>query len=100
MGTAYNFGMELILLVFLLSQSGDGDFKRSMRSFLDFYRENRELLTMLSGTIRGDFSAPSAQNHDEKPASARIESAPQNEKNRPQSGIGDVLENYLKRAAL
>ena len=100
LGTAYNFGMELFLLVFLLSQNGDGDFKRSLRSFLDFYRENRELLTMLAGTIRGDLSATSAQNPDEKPASPCIGSGAQDEKNRPQDGIGDVLENYLRRAAL
>ena len=100
MGTAYNFGMELILLVFLLSQNGDGNLNRSLRSFLDFYRENRELLTVLRDTLRGDFAATTAQNHDEKPAPSPIEPNTPNEKNRPQDGIGDVLENYLRRAAL
>ena len=86
--------------MFLLSQSGDGDFKRSLRSFLDFYRENRELLTALREAFRTDFPATLVQNNDEKPDAPRIEPSPQDEKNRPQSGIGDVLENYLRRAAL
>ena len=96
---AYNCGMELILLVFLLSQNGDGDFRRTLRSFLEFYRENRELLSMLAGTLRGDFSAPPLQAPDKKPEPPR-EPRPQEEKNRPPEGIGDVLESYLKRAAL
>ena len=97
---AYNFGMELILLVFLLSQSGNGDLKRSLQSFLCFYRENRDLLTMLAGAARGDFSTPPLQNEEKKPESPPKKCAPQDEKNRPQEGIGDVLENYLRRAAL
>ena len=100
LGTAYNFGMELIFLMFLLSQSGGGDLKQSLRTFLDFYRENRELLSVLREAFRGDFSATFGKNPDEKPDSPCIQPSPQNEKNRPQDGIGDVLENYLKRAAL
>lgn len=92
--------MELFLLMFLLSQNGDGDLKRSLRSFLDLYRENRELLIALRETLRGDFSGMPTQNPDEKPTSPRIESGSQDEKNRPREGIGDVLENYLRRAAL
>ena len=100
LGTAYYFGMELFLLIFLLSQNGNGDLKRSLNSFLEFYRENRELLGVLKETLSGDLSAPPKQNPEKKPEAPRIEPRPQDEKNRPQEGIGDVLENYLRRAAL
>lgn len=63
--------MESVLFVLLLfAVDRNPALKESVRDFLRFYRENRDLFGALS--------------------------RPQ-EKSRPEEGVGDVLEAYLKR---
>lgn len=59
--------------------NGNEEMKTSLRSFLSFYRENRDLVAALAG------SPPSP---------------PQKKESRPQSetGTNGILEEYLRRA--
>ncbi len=90
MSTAYDESMETLLLAFLLSEvNGNPALKEKLRSFLDFYRENRDMIALLM------------QNKDtmSKSETKKSENIAEQEKNfRPQSEVGnnDVLEQYLK----
>lgn len=82
--------METVILLLLLSLSDkNGNMKESLNKFLCFYKENRELIQMLAGTLsRPDGNtAPSAA--EEK-----------HEENRPREEVGNlnILEEYLRRA--
>ena len=66
--------METFALLFLLAYAGgDDEFKQKLRSALDFYRENRELIQAL----------------DERPSETK--------ENRPDEGAGgtDLLAKFL-----
>ena len=87
--TAYHVIMEILLAILILSLSGkDADFKETLRTALDFYRENRELLKTLVGSSSA-LSQPRPANRE----------TPQTEKNSPVSGGDDlsVLEEFLKK---
>ena len=93
---AYNkLYMESVILLLLLALSDKNEtMKESLNRFLQFYKENRELIQMLATTI----SAPSAEgpNADIPPAKGEKE----HEESRPQEKVGNlnVLEEYLHRA--
>lgn len=77
-----------MLLIFALFYAGSNpETMRSLREFLSFYRENRELIAMF------------LQNND--PTSSNATSSPpkEDEKNRPREEVGkhDVLGQYLSR---
>lgn len=80
--------MELLILVlfFTLSER-EGDLKRSLNRFLSFYRENRELITMLLGSTKLPPPQTCAPPKGEK------------EESRPREEVGavNVLEEFLKR---
>ena len=87
--------MESVILLLLLALSDkDGNMKDSLNRFLTFYKEKRELIQMLVGTL----SAPSdgGQPADIPP----VEVENEHNKSRPQEKVGNlnVLEEYLRRA--
>ena len=67
--------MEILLLVFLLAMTGKNsyDLKNSLNSALTFYRENRELIAMLSSMRKN--SAPQ-QAEEVSAEQTKTESAP------------------------
>lgn len=81
--------METFVLLFLLTYAGgDEETRGRLRSLLDFYRENRELITALTQN-----QAPMSETAPHVPP--KEECDPQ--KNRPPEGVGDmdVLLRYL-----
>ena len=89
---AYDNGMEILLLLFLLSTlDKNSDLKQTLQSFLHFYRENRELISLLTGSGA--------------PAEAQSAAAPPAEEKKsrsPQEGRNDsmkILEDFLLRNA-
>ncbi len=89
----YNGGMDtLILLLLLVMLEKDPALKDTLKGFLGFYKENRELL-----------SAVLKQNSTAEAAPAGSPSAPPAAKkeNRPeQDGSLNILEEYLKRCEI
>lgn len=86
--------METVILLFLLaSLDKDSSITNSLRNFLGFYRENRELISMLAGAAQGG-RAQGAENGTQKPEKAEKESRPE------QAGSPDLLDEYLKRCAV
>ncbi len=86
--SAYHESMDTAILLFLLAMiGGNEEMKRSLRSFLDFYRENRDLVAALSG-----------KPEQGKPEQGKSERA---KKDRPRGEVGatDVLEAYLNRCS-
>ncbi len=73
----------MLLLVLLAYASGNPEMKETLRSFLSFYRENRDVFTMLT---KNDPPMP-----EEAPSEAQ--------KDRPHEGVGDlrIFEEYLKK---
>ena len=45
---AYHGAMEIILLFFLFAAQSDPAFAEKLRAFLSFYRENRDLVVLLT----------------------------------------------------
>lgn len=92
LSAAYNFIMERILAQLLLSALKDNpQGKETLVRFLQFYRENRELILLVLNLQ----NAP----HLETGATQPPPDPPQQE-SRPQEMVGSVriLEDYLKRA--
>ena len=97
MTAAYHDGMEtVILLVLLASIDKNGALKDSLRSFLTFYKENRDLIASLAG------SGPVPPPPEKEAGGGRSEETPPEKKDRPQTGSGkiDILEEYLRRSAV
>lgn len=85
--TAYNGRMETILLLFLLSTlEKDPAAKQQLSSLLKFYRENRELLSSLTGREK------SQPQREYRPHEEEKEYRPHEEKD----GNLKILEEYLK----
>ncbi len=87
--------MEILIFALLLFMSDErSDLKHTLENFLSFYRENRELISIIAESARaeGEKSDPIPAKRPEK------EETPQ-EKPRPFEGAGNasVLEEYLKR---
>ena len=84
----------MILLLLLALSDKNENMKESLNRFLLFYKENRELIQMLAGTL----SRPVGE---ATPAGMPPFQADQEQtKSRPQEEVGDlnVLEEYLRRA--
>ena len=87
-GTGFAFpritwSMDILIVLFVLALSEKNpELKESLQKVLRFYRENRELITMLASSSE----APSPQNQPEKAASSAFEP----EKLR-------IIEEYLRR---
>lgn len=87
--------METVLILFLLMMSQNGQWKKSLEEFLKFYRENRELIQMVTGNMNG--APPQA---GRSPQSGQTPSEEQ-QKSRPEEvGSWSVLEDFLKRNAV
>ena len=102
--TAYDECMEILLLLFVLSSiEQDPSLKRSLASFLSFYKENRELVASLVSAKQAVQTAPPAES---APPAASAQTAPTEPsaetKSRPREevGIKSILEEYLARASL
>ncbi len=81
--------METFALLFLLAYAGgDDEFKQKLRSALDFYRENRELIQALAEN-GATMSETKPSKSDERPSEAK--------ENRPDEGAGgtDLLAKFL-----
>lgn len=92
--------METVLLLFLLMNFGkDGDAKKSLEKFLQFYRENRELIAMLAGGMNSPLGA---QTQTQTPPPPREEPKEEHEKSRSEdrSGNLDLIEEFLKTRAV
>ena len=93
---AYNkLYMESVILLLLLALSDKNEnMKESLNRFLQFYKENRELIQMLVGTL----SAPPKEGVTADIPPAKGDKA--QEESRPQEKVGNlnVLEEYLRRA--
>ncbi len=89
---AYNAHMETVLLLVLFMMNSDDASREKMKSFLNFYRENRPLITALVQAQNGGEIPQNPQHIAQKPAEEA-------DKNRPPQEVGDqsVLEEYLKR---
>ena len=93
---AYKWNMEVFLLLLLLTLPKDGSSISDLHSFLNFYKENRELLRSIATDLPSAL-APSARERQAPPA----ENIPSEEKSRPEKvGNASVLEEYLRRASL
>ena len=90
---AYDNGMEPLLLLFVLSTlDKNNDLKHTLESFLRFYRENRELITMLAG--KDGAGKPPAK--EPEPCAEKKESRPPVREN----GSMKILEEYLNRSSI
>lgn len=78
---------EIVLLFLLMMLSGDEKTRRSMQNFLTFYKENRELLSLLANRPTPPVQPPKEPKHEES---------------RPREEVGPlgILEEYLKRCAV
>ena len=90
---AYDGGMETLLLLFLLvALDKDPALKDTLRGFLGFYKENRELIsTVLKQNGAQATAEPAAP---QQPPEAKKESRPE------QDGSLRILEEYLKRCEI
>lgn len=84
----------LVLLCLLAYANGDDNFKQKLRSALDFYRENRELISML---IKNEAPMSETEPPQSAPKSSETPKPSEAQESRPQSEAGnmDVLIKYL-----
>lgn len=90
--SAYDICMEILVILFLLTSMDSGsELTQKLRSALQFYRENRELIAMFQSTM------------NRTPPPVSDAEPPIEEKSRPSEGKIDslkILEEYLKRSAV
>ena len=84
-----------MLLLVVLMMNADSGTRESLKNFLRFYKENRELLMALSGKNLQDivdFSQNSA--NENRPREEPVETVTE-----PKEEVGDpkILEEYLRR---
>ncbi len=79
--------METALLFFLLFASKDPELRETLRNFLSFYRENRDLIAAMTNQAPMPESRPSEK--------------PKETDSRPPEEVGDraLFEKYLSRLA-
>ena len=86
--------METVILLLLLSLSDKNEsIKDSLNKFLCFYKENRELIQMLAGTLARPAEGANADIPPIKDENGHKESRP-----REEVGSLNILEEYLRRA--
>ncbi len=83
---AYHGAMEIILLFFLFAAQSDPAFAEKLRAFLSFYRENRDLVALLTKN-----GLPMSEAEHAEP--------PEREEHRPNTkdGAEKVLEALLNK---
>ena len=89
----------LILLFVLVSLDKNSSLQDSLRTFLGFYKENRELITALMGGAGAPAAAPASSPQTTKPSTMP---EVKEEKSRPATEVDSlsILEQYLKRSAV
>ncbi len=86
--------MEIIVVLLLLtSLDNNSELSQKLRSALDFYRQNRELITMFTNSAAAKKTPPS---REEESGGEKKESRTPEET----SDSMKILEEYLKRAAV
>lgn len=85
--------METVLILVLLMMNYDERTRESLKNFLNFYRENRELIAAIAGR-----PAPSP-NSDSAEVTQGTEHKAEQKESRPEREVGNqaILEEYLKR---
>ena len=98
---AYDGGMDTMLLLFLLvALDKDPALKDTLKGFLGFYKENRELISAVLKNA-SEAAAPPAETPCTKPAETFSSSPEAEKKSRPeQDGSLRILEEYLKRCEI
>lgn len=93
---AYIDGMDIaVLLLLLWMTGGNEEMKSSLRSFLSFYRENRDLVSLFANSS-AEKKGDERDERDEKDVPCSSEQ----QKSRPRGEVGavDILQRYLMRA--
>jgi len=83
--------MEILILLFLLSSNQNGNKQQTLQSFLEFYRQNRELIKMITSEIKPD---PAAKTPPPEPESNEKTAPPNRE-----SGSDDLIREFLRKHA-
>lgn len=94
---AYYGNMDtMILLLVLFLSDKNASLKDTVQSFLRFYRENRDLITMIANQPPAEYKK--AEKSEDAPQTER----PEKTENRPQETVGSVriLEEFLKKCAV
>ncbi len=92
---AYDGDMEILIFALLLFMSDErSDLKHTLENFLAFYRENRELISIITSSAKAE-----EQKTDPIPPKCEKPQGEGQEKPRPFEGAGNasVLEEFLKR---
>lgn len=100
LSAAYNVGMELLLILLLLSQKEGGDMNAALSRLLALWRENRDLVRALAGAAAAPPPpAPPAQagNIQKEDAAQTKEGCPARDS--PDMADTDVLGRYLHSRA-
>lgn len=99
LSAAYNVGMELLLILLLLSQKENGDMNAALSRLLALWRENRDLVRTLAGAAAAPPPpAPPAQTGNVRKEEAQTkEDCPARDS--PDMADTDVLGRYLHSRA-
>ena len=99
LSAAYNAGMELLLILLLLSQKEGGDMNAALSRLLALWRENRDLVRTLAGAAAAPPPpAPPAQTGNVRKEEAQTkEDCPARDS--PDMADTDVLGRYLHSRA-
>lgn len=99
LSAAYNVGMELLLILLLLSQKEGGDMNAALSRLLALWRENRDLVRALAGAAAASPPpAPPAQAGNVQKGDAQTkEDCPARDS--PDMADTDVLGRYLHSRA-
>ena len=87
--------MESVILLLLLALTDkNNSMKESLNQFLAFYKENRELIQMLAGTLGGPAGGGATADIP------RAKDDQEHKESRPREEVGNlnILEEYLRRA--
>ncbi len=99
LSAAYNVGMELLLILLLLSQKEGGDMNAALSRLLALWRENRDLVRTLAGAA----AAPPPPAPPAQAGNVRKEEAQTKEgcpaRDSPDMADTDVLGRYLHSRA-
>ncbi len=80
--------MEILILLFLLSSNQNGNMQQSLQSFLEFYRQNRELIKMITSEMKSEPAPQTGEPEKEKTAPPKQE-----------SGSDDLIQEFLRKHA-
>ncbi len=98
---AYDICMEILFIVLLLtSLDGNSELMQKLRSALEFYRQNKELIAMFASGAGAMKTQAAEQDTEEE---TKEEETKEEKESRSSEGKFDsmkILEEYLKRSAV